>query len=127
MPYAAAKITRVGIQNSGTPATPILQVKTETLNLNYVGQVSKVDVYQLTGSANDPLIKNGELFYDNTTEQITLSYLKSSTDPGPDYSLTAVLKKNGKTNWSGSLVYQSPLPVGESGAVTSFSFVKSCK
>jgi hypothetical protein len=126
MPYAAAKITRVGIQNSGTPAIPVPQVKTETLNLNYLGQVSKVDVYQITGS-NDPLIQNGELFLDNNTEQITLSYLKSSTNPGPDYSLTAILTKNGKTNWSGSLVYQSPLPVGECGAVTSFSFVKSCK
>jgi hypothetical protein len=127
MPYAAAKMTRVGIQNSGTPAIPVPQVKIETLNLNYVGQVSKVDVYQITGSSNDPLVKTGELFYDNTTEQITLSFLKSSTNGRSDFSKTAILTKNGKTNWSGSLVYQSPLPVGECGAVTSFSFVKSCK
>ena len=122
MPYAAAKITRVGIQNSGTPATPILQVITKQLNLNYEGQVSKVDVYQITGSSNDPLIKNGELFYDNTTEQITLSYLRSSPYGRNDFSVTAILKKNGINNWSGSLVDQYPLPVGECGDAFTFSF-----
>ena len=103
MPYVAAKMTRVGIQNSsGTPAPPIMQVRTDTLNLTYVGQQSKVDVYQITGASNDPLIQNGELFYDNTTEQITLSYLKSSTNGRSDFSITAILTKNGKNNWAGS-------------------------
>ena len=127
MPYSAATMKRVGINGSGTGMTGVPQVKTETLNLNYLGQVSKVDVYQITGSSNDPLIKNGELFYDNTTEQITLSFLKSSASGRGDYSVTAILTKNGKTNWSGSLVFQDPLPVGECAAVTSFSFVKSCQ
>jgi hypothetical protein len=127
MPYAAAKMTRVGLSNSGTSSISVPQVKTETLNLNYVGQVSKVDVYQTTGSSNDPLIKNGELFYDNTTEQITLSYLRSSTSGRSDYSVTAILKKNGINNWSGSLVFQSPLPVGECADAFTFSFDNPCQ
>ena len=115
MPCSEAKMTRVGI-NATAPTT--------LFNLKYVGEEENVCIYQITGASNDPTVKTGELFLNKTTNQITLSFLKTSASGRGDYSLTSILTKNGKNNWSGSTIHQRDPPVGECGVVTKFSFVK---
>ena len=115
MPFSEAKMTRVGI-NSTAP--------TRTLKLKYLSEEDNVCIYEITGSSTDPTIKTGELFLNKTTNQITLSYLKTSESGRGDYSYTFILTKNGKNNWSGSQIVQRDPPVGECGVITKFSFVK---
>jgi len=118
MPYSEAKMTRVVI-NSNTPYS-----RMETLKLKYRGKEENVCIYQITGASTTPAIKTGELFLNKTTNQITLSYSITSSSGRGDYSVTCILTKNGKNNWSGSLIEQRDPPVGECGVVTNFSFVK---
>jgi hypothetical protein len=113
MPFSEAKMTRVGI-NITRPIT--------ILKLKYVGEEENVCIYQIS-SPNEPSLI-GELFLNKTTNQITLSYLKTSAAGRGDFSSTCILTKNGKNNWSGSIVFQYDPPVGECGVVTKFSFVK---
>ena len=116
MPFSVAIMTRVGIN---------VTIPTTLFNLKYIGEEENVCIYQITGSSNQPNVKTGELFFNKTTNQITLSYLKTSASSGRgDYSLTSILTKNGKNNWSGSEIHQRVPPVGECAAVTKFSFVK---
>jgi hypothetical protein len=118
MSYSSAKMSRVSIFNS-----EILEKET-IFNLKYLGQQGNVCVYQITGSSNDSLFKTGELFRNKTTNEITLSVLKTSGSGRNDLSLTGILTKNGKNNWSGSGILQFNQPVGECAAITKFSFVK---
>jgi hypothetical protein len=113
MPFSEAKMTRVGI-NSTAPTT--------TLKLKYLGEEENVCIYEITGSSNDPTVKTGELFLNKTTNQITLSFLKTSASGRGDFSLTSILTKNGNNNWSGSTIQQRDPPVGECAVVTKFSF-----
>jgi hypothetical protein len=115
MPCSEAKMTRVGIN---------VTIPTTFFNLKYIGEEENVCVYQITGSSNDPTVKTGELFLNKTTNQITLSFLKTSEPDRGDFSLTCILTKNGKNNWSGSAIHQRDPPVGICAAITNFSFVK---
>jgi hypothetical protein len=115
MPFSEAKMTRVGI-NSNNP--------TQTLKLKYIGEEENVCIYQITGSSTNLTVQNGELFLNKTTNQITLSYFAISQKSGDEYSITCILTKNGKNNWSGSQIFQRDPPAGECGVVTKFSFVK---
>jgi hypothetical protein len=118
MPCSEAKMTIIGIKDSKSNYL-IFEFK-----LKYKGEEENVCIYQITSSSNDPTVKTGELFLNKTTNQITLSFLKTSPSGRGDYSRTCILTKNGNNSWSGSEIQQRDPPAGECGVVTKFSFVK---
>lgn len=118
MPSSEAKMTTVGIKDSKSNYL-IFEFK-----LKYIGEEENVCIYQITGASNNPTVKTGELFLNKTTNQITLSFLKTSASGRGDFSLTCILTKNGKNIWSGSEIQQRDPPVGECSVITKFSFSK---
>jgi len=121
MPCTSAIFERVTLRKEN-------QISNEkyTLNLKYLGTQSNVCVYLITGSPDiipGGSIKSGELYLNQTTNQITLSYIFDSAIRN-DFEVYFILTKNGKNSWSGSQTEVHNPPEGECGAITKFSFVK---